>query len=218
MNDPSNVLDKVRRSLNRPAGHPVPPPPSLDEPLVRLVYTDIGLPELFARRAQENKMHVTTLRVDDLHEQLVAFLRGQGVRSVALPDSPFLARVGVAEALRAAGFDVRLWGQATLDDLYDTDAGVTDVWRVVAETGSLVVKASLGHGRSLSLVPPLHVAIVEPRNCVGDLIDLFGQAKAEGDRLSAFTVISGPSKTSDIEMNLVVGVHGPGQVQVFLLS
>ena len=219
MNDPSNVLGKVRRALRRPAGAAVPPPPELKQPLVRLVYSDIGLPELFAKRAAENKMHVTALRVDDLHAELAAFLGSQGVKSVALPDSPFLNKLGVPAALRAAGFDVRTWDRIALDDLYDTDAGVTDVWRAVAETGSLVVKASPGHGRALSLVPPLHVAIVEPKNCVGDLIDLFEQAKAESDAagLSAFTIISGPSKTSDIEMNLVVGVHGPGQVRVFVL-
>ncbi|MGC4034264.1 MAG: LUD domain-containing protein [Tepidisphaeraceae bacterium] len=218
MNDPSNVLGKIRRSLGRTAPLTAPPvPPVLEEPLVRLVLSDIGLPQLFAKKAAENKIYVTPVRIDDLTASLIEFLRAKGVKSLALPRANLLERIDLPAALREAGFDVKLWDEMTLDELYDVDASVTDVSRTVAETGSLVVRASTGHGRALSLVPPLHVAIVEPKNCVGDLIDLFEQAKAAGDA-SAFSIISGPSKTSDIEMNLVVGVHGPEKVQVFLLE
>lgn len=218
MNDPSNVLDKVRRSLGRSAPLTTPPvPPALSEPLIRLVLSDIGLPKLFEKKAKENKIGVTPLRVDDLTASLASFLHGKNVKTVAVPQSSLLEKIGVPAALREAGFVVSVWDEMTIDDLYDIDASVTDVWRAVAETGSLVVRASPGHGRALSLVPPLHVAIVEPKNCVGDLIDLFELAKASGDA-SAFTIISGPSKTSDIEMNLVIGVHGPEKVHVFLLA
>lgn len=219
MNDPSNVLQKVRRSLGRSAPLSTPPiPPMLDEPLIRLVLSDIGLPELFAKKAEENKIAVERLRVDDLHERLVTFLKERFVQSVALPRSKFLERIGVPQALRDAHLGVKLWDEMTLDELYDVDAGVTDVWKVVAETGSLVIKPSPEHGRALSLVPPLHVAIVEPKNCVGDLIDLFELIEREKTERSAFHIISGPSKTADIEMNLVTGVHGPGKVKVFLLK
>jgi len=100
--------------------------------------------------------------------------------------------------------------------LYDFDAGVTDVYAAVAETGSLVVRASAGHGRALSLVPPVHVAIVEPKNLLADLVDLFQKMNADSVA-SSVSIISGPSKTSDIEMNLVIGVHGPVVVKVFVL-
>ncbi|MDB5324629.1 MAG: Lactate utilization protein [Phycisphaerales bacterium] len=218
MNDPSNVLGKVRRSLGRTAPLTrAPVPPSLSEPLIRLVLSDIGLPQLFEKKALENKIGVTPLRVDDLAAELVAFLHSKHVKTVAVPKSAFLDRIGAVDALRAAGFVVSTWDEMTVDDMYDVDASVTDVWKAVAETGSLVVRASPEHGRCLSLIPPLHVAIVEPKNCVADLIDLFETATASGDA-SAFTIITGPSKTSDIEMNLVIGVHGPEKVHVFLLA
>ena len=218
MNDPSNVLEKVRRSLGRREPLTTPPtPPTLDDAVVRLVPRDTDLPKLFAKRAGEIKIGVTAARGEELPGELVAFLNEKGVRSVAVPRSAALERLGVIAALRDGGFDVRVWGEAVLDDMYDVDAAVTDVWRAVAETGSLVVRASAEHGRSLSLVPPLHVAIVEPANLVADLIDLFALAKDIGDA-SAFAIISGPSKTSDIEMNLVVGVHGPDKVQAFLVE
>lgn len=218
MHDENGVISRVRRSLGRTeALKTAPTPPALDEPIVRLVLTDIGLPALFEKKAKENKIGVTPLRVEALHEELIAYLRGKGVRTVALPKSKFLDRLEIGKSLADAGFVVKVWDQMTLDEAYDIDAGVTDVYRAVAETGSLVMRASAEHGRAISLVPPLHVAIVEPKNCVGDLIDLF-ELLARDPAGSATTIISGPSKTADIEMNLVTGVHGPGAVQVFLLK
>ena len=65
-------------------------------------------------------------------------------------------------------------------------------------------------------MPPMHVAIVEPGNLLPDLIDLFVY-REEGNS-AGITIISGPSKTADIELNLVTGVHGPGEVQVFIVT
>ncbi len=217
MNDENGVLAKVRSSLGRTVAVTPPAPPALDEPIVRLVLSDIGLPALFEKKAKENKIGVHALRVESLHEELVAYLKSKGVKSIAIPKSKLLRKLEIERVLREAGFVVSVWGEMSLDAMYDVDASVTDVWRAVAETGSLVMRASPDHGRALSLVPPLHVAIVEPKNCVGDLIDLF-ELTLRDDPASATVIISGPSKTADIEMNLVVGVHGPGVVQVFLLK
>ena len=100
--------------------------------------------------------------------------------------------------------------------MYEIDCVITDVYCAVAEVGGMVMRASAEHGRAVSLIPPVHVAIIEPAKVVGDLIDLFeklGKAAAA----SATTIITGPSKTADIEMNIVTGVHGPGDVQAFIL-
>ena len=214
-NDENDVMTKVRRALGRPDGvKEVPLPPELPEHIVRLVQSEIGLPELFAKRAEENKMHVVGVRVEELVGKVVEYLRGAGCLRIALPKSLFLERLGVVEGLKRAGLEARTWDSMTLDELYDYDAGVTDVYAAVAETGSLVIKNSAEHGRALSLVPAVHVAIVEPKNLVADLVDLFEKLGKEG---GGATIITGPSKTADIEMDLVVGVHGPGKVEIFLL-
>ena len=156
-------------------------------------------------------------RVEDLAAALIASLKELQCCKIALPVSPLLDRLNLVRLLCEAGFDARRWDTMTLDELYDFDCGITDVYAAVAETGSLVVRASVGHGRGLSLAPSIHIAIVEPKNFVPDLVDLFDQIAAEGVG-SGITIISGPSKTSDIEMNLVTGVHGPCKVKVFLLE
>jgi L-lactate dehydrogenase complex protein LldG len=127
-----------------------------------------------------------------------------------------LERLKIAAAITEAGLEVHNWEQLTLDAAYDLDCAVTDVKAAVAETGSLVIQPVPGHGRALSLVPAIHVAIIEPRNLVADLIDLFEKFSRENPP-PVFTLITGPSKTADIEGALVTGVHGPGLVQLFLL-
>ena len=215
---PNPVLDKVRLALGRTKPLETPPvPPEIDEHVARLVYSAIGLPELFTKRASEMKMLVEPVRVESLLERMAAFLHERKCRRVMLSDTPLLTKLGAARSLAAAGLDARRWGEMSADDAYEFDAGVTDVDYGVAETGTLVIRHRPEHGRLLSLVPFVHVAVVEPRQFVPDLIDLFAALKADGTG-SGVTMISGPSKTADIEMNTVTGVHGPNVVKAYVLA
>src|SRR5436190_24321432 len=109
-NDEISVLTKVRRALGRPGGvTEAPVPPELPEHIVRLVQSEIGLAELFARRAEENKMHVEGVRVEELVGKVGEYLRGQGCRRIALPRAEFLERLDVVKGLAASGFEARVW-------------------------------------------------------------------------------------------------------------
>ena len=212
------VLQKIRQALGRT--HPLsdpPIPPPIDEPITRLVHSEIGLSELFAGRARANQMDVELLRIEDLHARVIAFLQASHCQRVAIPVSPFLDKLGVFAALRQAGLDIRSWSDTSVDELYEFDASITDVYCAVAETGSLVMRASPGHGRTLSLVPPVHIAILQPKDFLPDLVDLFERLSHEPVP-SSLVLITGPSKTSDIELTLVTGVHGPMQVKLFILQ
>ena len=104
-----------------------------------------------------------------------------------------------------------------------SDVGVSGVDFALADTGTLVLLARKGQARSISLLPPVHIAVVKPEQLLSGLSDLFPilrrQAEAEGgDLSSAITFITGPSRTADIELTLVVGVHGPQQLHVVLLD
>jgi L-lactate dehydrogenase complex protein LldG len=70
--------------------------------------------------------------------------------------------------------------------------------------------------RSLSLLPPIHVAVAERRQLLPDLFDLFEINK--GELPACLSIITGPSKTGDIELRLVTGVHGPGEIHVILID
>ena len=96
------------------------------------------------------------------------------------------------------------------------DAGLTSADAAIAETGSLLLDARAERHRLLSLVPPVHIALVPASRLVGSLGDAFG---AGGDGPGpAWTLITGPSRTADIELTLVVGVHGPRALHVVVLT
>lgn len=101
--------------------------------------------------------------------------------------------------------------------------GLTGVDYALAETGTLVLVARKRQARAISLLPPVHIAVVKPEQVISDLNDLFPLLRSEtedggGDPSSAITFITGPSRTADIELTLVVGVHGPQELHVILLG
>jgi L-lactate utilization protein LutC len=214
----SDVIGDVRRALGRQKPlERAPTPPGIDERIVRLVQSEVGLPELFVAQAKKSAMGAELVHADELLDKLIAFLRLHQLTKIAIPISPLLNGLQIQQGLERAELNVQTWNDLNTNAIYDFDCGLTDVYAAVAETGSLVVRPSAEHGRLLSLVPPVHVAIVEPRLIVADLVDLMQKLSRETKRTGA-TLITGPSKTSDIEGNLVTGVHGPKLVQVFVLN
>jgi L-lactate dehydrogenase complex protein LldG len=96
----------------------------------------------------------------------------------------------------------------------DLDALVTGVDLVLAESGTLVHVAKPGEGRMTTLTAPVHVALFTADQVVDTLEEVIarsGGAVADGTR-SCVTLISGPSRTADIEKLLFIGVHGPGEL------
>jgi L-lactate dehydrogenase complex protein LldG len=96
------------------------------------------------------------------------------------------------------------------------DAAVTTTRGAIAETGSLILWPSADEPRLMSLVPPMHVALLD----TGNIFETFEEAMqgwAEGMPPNAL-LISGPSKTADIEQTLAYGVHGPKRLVVVLIE
>lgn len=100
------------------------------------------------------------------------------------------------------------------------DVGITSCEAAIAETGTLMMCSRLGRERLASLIAPVHIAIIERRQIVPDLIDAFNLLAERGLEAmpSNVTFITGPSKTGDIELQLTTGVHGPGVWQVIIID
>lgn len=183
--------------------------PRVDEAVVRVARKDQDLVALFAERGGKTGMVVhRTLAADSFVLELLSKL---GARRVAVSGS----LAGISAGLTGRGMDAVAWNDAGgVGPLFEVDVGVTDVQGAVAETGSIVCAAGVGRGRGLSLVPPVHVAVVRASQIVADLVDLFGSF---GEVASGVVLITGPSKTADIEGVLITGVHGPREVHVVLV-
>ena len=107
------------------------------------------------------------------------------------------------------------------EQVIKADIGVTGVDYAIAETGSCVLLPRKGVSRLVSLLPPEHVAVVEKGQVLPSLDELFTlrrQDFLEGKLGSYMNIITGPSRSADIEYTLVTGVHGPGEVYMVLIG
>jgi L-lactate dehydrogenase complex protein LldG len=98
------------------------------------------------------------------------------------------------------------------------EIGVTACDAAVAETGSLVLLSGPGRARTASLLPRIHLAIVRRADVVPTLGDAFHCLHDRIRASASCTVITGPSRTADIELTLTLGIHGPGRIIVVIAS
>ena len=102
-----------------------------------------------------------------------------------------------------------------------SDIGITGVDYAIAETGSCVLLAKPGTSRLVSLLPPVHIAVVLSNQILPSLDELFTLRSKNfliGDFDRFMSIITGPSRSADIEQTIVTGVHGPGEVHIVLLE
>ncbi len=112
-------------------------------------------------------------------------------------------------------------GEELRQEMSQAAIGITGVDYAVAETGSVVLLPRRGLSRLVSLLPPVHVAIVRPQEVLESLDDLFllqRLAYHRGQMGSYMNIITGPSRTADIEQTIVVGVHGPKEAHMVILG
>ena len=208
------ILAALGRSTIQTPG----PPPQVDESIARLADATMDLPALFARQAADVGMSVVHTTGSQLFEGIAERLDQLGARSAVIGLSQTAQAAELAGVLSAHGIRVVPWQpDRRFDSQFDTAAGVTDVHAALAETGTLICWTDAHHGRGLSLVPPIHLAIVRRSDILPDMID-FWRLMAGRQMPSSISFITGPSKTADIEGELVTGVHGPGQVHIFLVT
>ena len=104
------------------------------------------------------------------------------------------------------------------DVVFDIDAGITSTYGGIAETGALILWSSESEPRLLSLVPPIHIAVLQADKIYGTFLEVIQEENwGNGMPTNAF-LISGPSKTADIELTLAFGVHGPKELIVLILN
>ena len=114
------------------------------------------------------------------------------------------------ENAETAGFHVHRGESPVIDG-----AGISRAAYALADTGSVVLAASPDEPRAASLLPDVHITLVDEGVILPGLEELFA---AVGERLpSSLAIVTGPSRSADIEQLLTIGVHGPGEVHVVLV-
>ena len=133
---------------------------------------------------------------------------------VAFSDSILLRRILGQVKTEAVFLDA-----PNQSELFECDLGVTSAQWAIAETGTLVLESERERHRLASLVPPVHIAVVEARRIRRTMSEVLELIKnTDGGLSRTVTFITGPSRTSDIELTLAIGVHGPGELHVIVID
>ncbi len=147
----------------------------------------------------------------------------QVVRFALRPDA--LSEAGVESVPVALGHDSVEQDAEELANLKNimerSDIGVTGVDYAISETGTCVIIPRAGVSRLVSLLPPVHIALVERGQVLPSLDELFTLRRNDfvnGELGSYMNLITGPSRSADIEYKLITGVHGPGEVHMVLIG
>jgi len=163
--------------------------------------------------------------LEDACVQIAKVLRGLQARHIVRTRAPIFEEMKLDRALFEAGVGSHVCDmkgdsrEAIREAAFSAHAGLTAVDFGVAETGTLVLLARPAEGRAVSLVPPVHLAVLRARDIVFELGELFEKVGARhGELPSALTFVTGPSSTADIELVHTVGVHGPRELHLVLLD
>jgi L-lactate dehydrogenase complex protein LldG len=200
----SAVLDRVKRArttmwmpaVESPrAGSPRPSEP--------------GAAALLERFTMESKALGVAVHVEESAEAVRARVAAiVGARSALKWDDEHLP-FGVGEVLREAATGASPRGVQAA-----AAVGVTGCDAAIAETGSLAMLSGPGKPRSASLLPPLHVCVMERRALIASMGQFFAARASDIGGAACCYFVTGPSRTADIELTLTLGVHGPGVVVV----
>ena len=212
MTSRDQILADIRAALGRSSGQA---PPPLAAPLLRGPRSDRALHvQTFVQRFE--KLAGKALVVPDaaaVLPRLSSLLEG---KRVVASNAPFLKACGIAGLPQVeSGFTDRgALGTACAA----ADIGVTSADYALAETGTLVMLSSRHEARLVSLLPPVHVAIIPRSRILANLDELLSLLPKPAEQSSSMVLITGPSRTADIEQILVRGVHGPGEIYAVIVE
>lgn len=206
------MLKKIRQALLQKKDNPFPQ--FEDTPLYGAEEDEIPLAILFAERfGAAGGDFVYCENNLQLAENLLGLIEQEGFRNLYAWERPiqdFLAHYDFPFSDADAGADIA-----------DMHVGITTCEALVARHGSILVSNASPAGRRLSIFPPVHIVFARSAQLVRDIqdgLELMQQQYGVRDLPSSFTLITGPSRTADIEKTLVLGAHGPQRVIVFFID
>jgi L-lactate dehydrogenase complex protein LldG len=203
-----HILHKIRTALGRGAGQAVadPPPARIRVPQVSMDARVASILERVRALAGE------AVESDDPRAFVAHAIAG---KTAVASNAPFLTECGI---VGLPGVRSGITDREELRELCATcDVGITSSDYALADTGTLVLLSSPQEARMISLLPPAHIAVVPRARILTGLDEPFSLLPNPAESSSSMVLITGPSRTADIEQILVRGVHGPGVLSVVVV-
>ncbi len=220
------VIARIRHGLNpgasqeaaNPAQTPTPPPAlrtqDADELRARFVAA--------ASAVGANAIEAPTEA--DAIEKIAGILRSTGARSAAIGEGITTDSASAMARWSRDGCPITTIGRrngvqgALRESLASVDAGIVEADYGIASTGTLVMVADAARPRSLSLLPPINIVMLRAERILPDLAAVLHAVGPQTMSAHPMVMITGPSRTADIEKRIVIGVHGPKQLHVVIIS
>lgn len=198
------ILGKLRQ-----AKHQVPDEPVSNEP----VFPPVALP---LENAFKNQLESISGKVYLLNDEKELFDTLKQSISEFDPATVFCNEAHLFPMLKDAGIGFQQYEGPQ----NPVEIGITGCEFLIARSGTVMVSSAQGGGRQLSVYPPVHIVIARKNQLVESLEEAYaGVLEKYKDNLpSQIALITGPSRTADIEKTLVLGAHGPKEIRVFLLT
>jgi len=228
MTNTNDFISQLASKLGRPTPTETPPPVEISVPQYRL--SDSGeRASIFLHNWQAlgGKGAIVKSSDDTLQclkewfgELPITWFKDNPQTLLAWDSLPMVAE----SAFSTLDWPLTRYTQSTLDprDRYaiaaHAELGITGSDWGIALSGTIVMNSDPLRGRAVSLLPPRHLAFIETEKIRDNLFEVLEEASALGTPPGAIEMISGPSRTSDIEMDLSIGVHGPIEVYVIVIN
>lgn len=206
------ILKRVRSALGHGDGYMLPPPPP-----VRLRVPQVNLESRIASMtARLEALAGRVIRVASAEAAGAWVAEALGNRTAIASNAPYLEQCGIT---RLPGVRSGITDREPLRQLCAAaDVGITSADYALADTAALVMLSSPQEARAISLLPPAHIAVLPCSRLLTGLDELFSLLPEPASARSSMVLITGPSRTADIEQILVRGVHGPGDISVVLVG
>lgn len=210
------ILARVRNALSAEGTHhqrtDAPPAPADRFGTARPPVTRDDVLDLLVERIEDYRATVVRCTTAELAQTVAGAL--DGCESVVVPTGFDTAHINAPNVRQVAEADVR-----DVHDVEGIDAVVSTAAVAIAETGTIVLDHGPGQGRrGLTLLPDRHVCVVRADQVVTTVPEAFAALRPSVDARRPLTWVSGPSATSDIELDRVEGVHGPRTLHVVLVD
>ena len=221
-----SILNKLRAA--RQPFPDAPPRPRQYVPVTRL--DDTSTDALIERFAEETRLLQGEAFVCEGDEaacdQVMRLLQSHNTTHLLAWDFQYIPIPGLENAIRDAGITITQpdlhdeFRYETLAHLEPAQVGLTGVDYAIAATGTLVVSTGAGRSRTATVLPPAYIAVVTADQLIPRLENWVAIQRQNGHsdfwNKANICLISGPSRTGDIEKKLVLGMHGPGEVQIVI--
>ena len=206
------ILNRVRAAIGSHPGVPLqPPPPSARfEPRKAAPLDDETATMI--REVEKLNGHARRIRGrDEFAAALAELVREEKIRTAAFSAHPLYAPFGIEDLLNGFGVEI-LHHDGDGRRLVECDLGMTVADAALPETGTVLLRTTKGQPDALSLLPRVHLALIAPEAFQADLHPAFALAKDDRH----FVLVSGCSRTADIEKVLTLGVHGPKSYHLWI--